>query len=173
MEYSSDWLWRSCGNAPRENTYQRILSAVVYVSLLVWHPLNTVYECLLFPTQGYTIQLLHVLFIILLEDVVKNYVKALGGWIYWWIQSTDRENWRQGCMSDRDGPSDRVYRRRRSFIILNIYHFATTKNYLKHMMLNEKFIVNIKLWDNKFFHALYNSLKTVLTSIFFPVRGYC
>jgi hypothetical protein len=33
------------------------------------------------------------------EDVVRNYVKALGRGIEWRIQAANRENWRQGCMS--------------------------------------------------------------------------
>jgi hypothetical protein len=34
------------------------------------------------------------------EDVVRNDVKALERSLDWRIQATDRENWRQGCMSE-------------------------------------------------------------------------
>jgi len=33
------------------------------------------------------------------EDGVRDDVKALGGGVDWRLQASDRENWRQGCMS--------------------------------------------------------------------------
>eukprot|EP00102_Acyrthosiphon_pisum_P024089 XP_016661299.1 PREDICTED: uncharacterized protein LOC107884180 [Acyrthosiphon pisum] len=46
------------------------------------------------------------------EDVVRNDVKELGGGLDWRIQAANRENWRQESVC-REGPSGRIYRRRR------------------------------------------------------------